>query len=377
VLWHVTLRRARPAVAVAALWAALIASAEISVTDFFQVRTFAEEVYTQAALGATIFGQGSSSAANMAAWWLGLLLATLLAAAAVIVIRPMLVDLGNVSLGPVWKCRPARGRLPMAVILATIMLFVAGVPLFNLLYKAGGTVVQTDLGRMRGWSPMLAWSRIAHAPQEFSDDLWLSTWVGAAAATGGVLFGLPLAWSLRTARRAPTLRVLALALCFTVPGPVLGIAVIHLLNRPPGSPLAFLSPLYDSQFPTWLVQLIRGLPIVTLVLWAAFASIPQALLEGAILDGIGWRRTLQQVALPLRWPAAGVAWLVGFAIAAGELSATVLVLPPGRSTAITVRVFQLLHYGADERVAAISIAMGIGASAIALLAAWLIWRQRR
>ena len=51
VLWHVSLRRAAPAIVVAALWIVTIVMAEISVTDFFQVRTFAEEVYTQSALG--------------------------------------------------------------------------------------------------------------------------------------------------------------------------------------------------------------------------------------------------------------------------------------------------------------------------------------
>src|SRR6185295_1409150 len=51
VLWHVSIRRAAPAIGVAAVWIATVVLTEISVTDFFQVRTFAEEVYTQAALG--------------------------------------------------------------------------------------------------------------------------------------------------------------------------------------------------------------------------------------------------------------------------------------------------------------------------------------
>ena len=55
VVWHVTLPRSLVAIIVAALWVAIVASAEISVTDFFQVRTFAEEVYTQSALGAFDF----------------------------------------------------------------------------------------------------------------------------------------------------------------------------------------------------------------------------------------------------------------------------------------------------------------------------------
>jgi iron(III) transport system permease protein len=256
-----------------------------------------------------------------------------------------------------------------------IIFLVAGVPLANLLYKAGGTVLQTDAGRERSWSAVQAFWRIAVAPREFADDLWLSTWVGAAAATGSVLIAIPLAWSLRRARRPPLGRILFLTLCFTIPGPVLGIAVIRLLNQPPGSPLAFLAPLYDSHFATWLVQSIRALPLATLVVWSAFSSIPQKLLEAAALDNAGWWRSLATIALPLSNSAIAVAWLLAFAIAAGELAATVLVLPPGRATAITVRVFQLLHYGADERVAAISIVMALGACVISTLATTLL-RQK-
>src|SRR5262249_29343976 len=47
VLWWVTLPRCRAAIAAAGLWVALQAATEITVTDMMQVRTFAEEVYSQ------------------------------------------------------------------------------------------------------------------------------------------------------------------------------------------------------------------------------------------------------------------------------------------------------------------------------------------
>src|SRR5882757_699114 len=61
VLWHVSLRRAAPAIGIAAVWIGTIVATEISVTDFFQVRTFAEEVYTQAALGSFIYAASTST----------------------------------------------------------------------------------------------------------------------------------------------------------------------------------------------------------------------------------------------------------------------------------------------------------------------------
>ena len=67
--------------------------------------------------------------------------------------------------------------------------------------------------------------------------------------------------------RRPWLRLAVLSLCLTIPGPLLGVVTIRLLNRPPDSPFACLAWLYDSNFAPWLVQTLRALPLATLILW--------------------------------------------------------------------------------------------------------------
>ncbi len=152
--------------------------------------------------------------------------------------------------------------------------------------------------------------------------------------------------------------------------------MIRLLNRPPDSPLAALAALYDSNFAPWLVQTVRALPIVTLILWPALASVPQVMLDTAATDGTGWWGRLLRIAVPQRWPAIVAAWLVAFAIAIGELAATILIMPPQRgATALSVQVFQLLHYGVDDRVAAICIVMVFGIAALTGIAAALLRRR--
>ena len=188
------------------------------------------------------------------------------------------------------------------------------------------------------------------------------------------LLGLPLAWSMRSSRDVPWLRLAGLSLCFTTPGPLIGIGLIRVLNQPPDSLLAPLAHLYDSYFAPWLVQTLRALAPVTLILWAALASVPQAMLDAAATDGTGWWGRLLRIAVPQRWPAVIAAWLVGLAIAVGELAATVLVMPPAPSTTISVRVFQLLHYGVDDRAAAICLVMVIAIGALTAIAATLLKR---
>jgi ABC-type Fe3+ transport system permease subunit len=270
--------------------------------------------------------------------------------------------------------RLGRLRWPAAAVLGSIMLLVAGVPLGNLVYKAGVAVTVTDAGRVRHWSPAKVVQRVAAAPREFGGELETSAAIGTAAATAALAIGLPLAWTMRLARGVPWLRLAVLSLCLTIPGPLLGIGLIHALNQPPDSPLAPLARLYDSNFAPWLAQTLRALPLVTLILWAALATVPQAMLDAAATDGTGWWGRLLRIAVPQRWPALIAAWLVGLAVAVGELAATVLVMPPAPSTTISIRVFQLLHYGVDDRLAAISLVLVTAIATLTAIAAALFSR---
>jgi ABC-type Fe3+ transport system permease subunit len=380
---------------------------EISVTDFFQVRTFAEEIYTQAVLGTldiggesnnlaaelapreTTFAPSPSSTISASGLWIGLFLSTMLAVAAIAAASRLFNDLADAPHQAPWRWRLKKWRWPTGILLWSIILLVAGVPLGNFIYKAGMHAVATNEGLVRTWSPAKVVERVAATPNEFSGEIWLSTRIAAAAATAAVLLAVPLAWTMRPKpgsraaanlgseprRTRPWFRLLLLAMCLTIPGPLLGIGLIHALNHSPDSPLAPLTWLYDTNFAPWLVQTLRALPLATLVLWPALASVPQATLDAAATDGTGPIGRLWRIALPQRWPAVAAAWLVSIAIAVGELAATIIVIPPQTSTMLSIRVFQLLHYGVDDRVAAICLVMVVGIAAITGIAAALLKRR--
>jgi ABC-type Fe3+ transport system permease subunit len=400
----VSIRRAAPAIVLAGVWVAIMTTTEISVTDFFQVRTFAEEVYTQAALGTfDVSGeQGAGSkeqeqsadkvmlpapgsplpALSASGLWSGLLLSTILALTTIIAVSRLFTDLADVPHRPPWIWRLKNWRWPAAILLWLSLLLMTGVPLGNLIYKAGIQVNVADTGRTRIWSVTKLVNRLANAPHDFQGELWLSAKIGAAAATAALAIALPLAWSMRTSStgtpilRRPWLRLFALSLCLTIPGPLLGVLTIRVLNRRPDSPFAALAWLYDSNFAPWLVQTLRALPLATLVMWPALASVPQVMLDTAATDGTSWWGRLLRIALPQRWPAAAATWLVGFAVATGELAATILVMPPQRgATALSIQIFQLLHYGVDDRVAAICLVTVFALAAITGIAATLLTRR--
>jgi iron(III) transport system permease protein len=48
------------------------------------------------------------------------------------------------------------------------------------------------------------------------------------------------------------------------------------------------------------------------------------------------------------------AFFIVFILSFGDLAATLLVVPPGKETA-PIRIYNLMHYGADEMVSALSV----------------------
>ena len=47
-------------------------------------------------------------------------------------------------------------------------------------------------------------------------------------------------------------------------------------------------------------------------------------------------------------------WIIAFILCMGELGSTLLVIPPGNGT-ISLKIYTLMHYGANEVVAALSL----------------------
>jgi iron(III) transport system permease protein len=347
VFWHVTLPRSIAAVAAACLWIGIVTAGEMTVTDFFQVRTYAEEIYIQISLGAQLD--------ELAVGWLPSLglVAALTAAGIVFCVR-----LAPAMRWPTWQRLPVfplgTWRWPLGILVGLIVMLLVGLPLANLVYKAGLLTEQSAEGVVRSWSPLKALSITFASPQRYSREFGWSLGVGSLAATAAVVAGAVMAWSARLSRTCAALTLVVLAACLTLPGPLLGLGLIWLLNRPE---LPELADLYDySILAPWLALTVRALPPATLVAWHALRSIPQEQLELALLEGAGPITRLVSIALPQRRTALVAAWLIAFAVALGDLAASILVLPPSVET-VSFQIFRMLHYGQEDHIAGICLAM--------------------
>jgi len=362
VFLHVTLPGSLTAVGIAGLWVVILVAGEMTVTDLFAVRTYAEEIYTRAA------GSGGSGGAALGIMPGVVLTAWLVAAGLGLCVKLAPRD-RPASLAGRRVFRLGRWRRPIAILVAVVLLLVVGLPLGSLAYKAGVLVTQTDAGRVRTWSVLKCLRMVITSPVRYDRELGWSLLIGLLAATAAVAAAIGLGWLARGGRFRSAAVLLAVAVCLAVPGPVIGLGLIGLLNRPELPPLVYLYD--DSILAPWLALSIRGLAPATLIMWHALRSVPRDVLDAAAVDGAGPITRLWRIALPGRLWAVALAWLVALAVAWGDLAASVLVVPPGVTT-LSIRIFGLLHYGVEDQVAGICLALAAVFATVAVLAAGIV-----
>ncbi|WP_294642357.1 iron ABC transporter permease [uncultured Aureimonas sp.] len=187
--------------------------------------------------------------------------------------------------------------------------------------------------------------------------------LGMAAVAGAL--AVPLAY-LATVRRNPVARAAAIVADapFVVPGTVLALAFILVFLPPlPGIGVS----LYATPWILALAYLARFLPLVTAPVAASFASLDPALDDAARVSGVGLRRRMAFLALPLAGRAAAAGMLLAALTAFNELTVSALLWSAGTQT-VGVMVFSLQYEGNSGEAAALSVLATLLVAALAVLA---------
>jgi iron(III) transport system permease protein len=375
VLARVTLPRCRAAIGAAALWIALQAATEITVTDMMQVRTFAEEVYTQFVLPDRGFEVRDVLARAVA------VSLPLVAGAALLILwtvrrwqrtLPPLVSRGpRLCLIPL-----GAARWPVFSGVAAVGLVLAGVPLTSLVWKAGLS------GSPEHWSAAALGHEVVAAVWTHHDILLQSLLLAALAGTLAGTLALVAGWLALEGHGFRTGLLLLLAAAWALPGPVIGLGLKETIGRlMDGEDWIGLGGiglarqwLYDgpSPLPQLWAALLRFFPCAVAVLWPVLRLLPTELRDAARVDGATPGRELRSVV----WPLCARACLrAGGAVAVlslGELSAGKLVETPGSQT-FAHWVFNQMHYGVTNQLAAMCLVLlalvAAGGAAVALLGA--------
>ncbi|PWU15841.1 MAG: hypothetical protein C5B50_14790 [Verrucomicrobia bacterium] len=241
------------------------------------------------------------------------------------------------------------------VIALTTCLFAVGLPVLQLiLVKRTWTELPGALAAARG----------QHA-------LGHSFWFAASAATAVILSAL-FVQPARSVRRlhpplshSPTLPFfrLLLWLPFLLPGVLTGLALIHLFNH------SWTSFFYQSAGIVILAFVIRYLALGWTAVASATASVDRDLADAARLEGASRLQMFRHAYWPQTGPQLAAAWYIIFLLCLWDVETMILVVPPGGET-LSLRIFNLLHYGHNAQVNALCLALL--ALALAPLIAWTV-----
>lgn len=352
---RVVLPALTPACLISGLFILLVQLADYGIPAVFGVNVYALDLYARLASGE------QAEVVFLKAWPLTLTSLLLLLLLGWLIHRYPFRSMPAGAYSPFRHARPARfwGRLGLVILaldlaipLLTLILEVARAPgsllgqsLVQAMPATGFSLLNGTLAA--GGSVMLA----------FALHDWL---LGSRQAQNKLSARPPVrpAPPARPARWLAGITGLA-ALPFAWPAALVGLADLVFWNQPA---LAFVcqSPVMPA-----IAWLGRYLLIPLVVLAYAFKALDENLIALIRLDGPGlWQR----LALLLRLCSgpALAAFLIVLALSLGEFGVSLLVTPPGYQT-LSAKIYNYLHYGASETVAALCLFLLVLLLLLALL----------
>ncbi|MCA9127072.1 MAG: iron ABC transporter permease [Planctomycetales bacterium] len=358
------LPRMRYWIGASCLWCAIPVLTEMVVTNLYQVPSVAEQIYLDAS-------RGSISPQTY--------LFAVLTCILPIIVAGWLLNLR----APPWRHVVNRAahysphelnlttwRLPLTLATLAIVVVLTVIPILSLIAKAGWKPYVDSLGQTSyGWSFRRFFTTAKESVFLFGEEFYWSSLLAFMSS----IIAFAIASGLIAAcisRNRTAIVAFSMLLLVAVPGPLAGMLVIDLMNR--DSP-QLLGLLYDTTLAApILAQQFRLLPLAWTLLVTVRATIDQSTWEQIQIDGMSRWQALRLIILPHAATRLFVAWLLVFVYSLGELSCSILVLPPGVTT-VSMRLFEMLHFGMRHQDS--------GLSGILLLYGWLvslaIWKTLR
>jgi iron(III) transport system permease protein len=224
------------------------------------------------------------------------------------------------------------------------------------------------------WSLAKAWRLTARCPWQFRFEFGWSLAIAQLSAGVGLLIATPLAFWATRSRIAAMIAFTLTAICLALPGPVVGLGIVRFFTALPGSLAEYL---YSRTLAAPVLALsIKCFPLTMGIVWSGLRRAEREMFDTARLAGASPWQQLVKLALPTRSALLLCAFLASVVFNLGDLAASILVVPPGVST-LAIRVFGLIHYGVEDRLAALCLAtMGI-LFLFGVLVVWAFGAMRR
>ncbi len=275
---------------------------------------------------------------------------------------------GLVSHADLWRSRIGGPRRGVAAVIALMTIgFSVALPLGQLVLD-GRAWAELAPALQAGWSAIVTSLLLAGTTALVIVATGLA--LSLRGPGGGLVAQAPSPGGLRhpTQAGAP-LPLLGAWLLFLIPGVVLGLAMIWLLNRP------LTGWFYGSLGVVVLGWTLRYFAPVWTALKLASARLDRAPLEAVQLAGGNRWQQFRLALWPQLAPVAGVVWYLAFLFCLWDVETLVLIVPPGGET-LSLRIFNLLHYGHSGQISALClILLGIAVLPLVMGCGWRVAGQ--
>ena len=133
-----------------------------------------------------------------------------------------------------------------------------------------------------------------------------------------------------------------------LPAPLIGIGLVQTWNSVPLMSGSLFLPVFAS--------FIRFFPYAALVMTAWLKRQDETLVDAARIHQRSTVQTFFMIRIPLCFRGLLISFCLTFVLAAGELGATLLVIPAGFET-LSIKIYNFLHYGQSSEVASLCLLM--------------------
>lgn len=175
--------------------------------------------------------------------------------------------------------------------------------------------------------------------------------LGLGAATVVMLVAAVVSWIVvRTNLRGRWLLDNLAFLPLTIPGLVLGVAILSIYLRTPWLPV------YGTLWILFVAYLTRYIPYGMRYASTSMYQIGRELEESALMSGAGWFQTFRRVVLPLLVPGFVAGWIYIVIVSVRELGSSVLLYSPGREV-LSIAIWEMWRNGQFPELCALGIVM--------------------
>lgn len=144
-------------------------------------------------------------------------------------------------------------------------------------------------------------------------------------------------------KKIRTLYVTLFAFQLGIPASIFGISILCMYNN------RITDELYYSPLLTSHALILRFLPVGFFIIYGSLSKFKSSHLDAVRMYTDRHIYIIKHIILPYAYPAVISAFFIVFVLGFGDLGATIMVVPPGKST-LTITIYNYLHYGSSSAV---------------------------